>query len=109
MIVYTVAAIFEDAAVAQEWIAWLRGGHLAEVMDGGALDAEVIRLDATAGSSATRYEVRYHFAGRESFTRYERDHAPRLRAEGLAKFPPQRGVRYERSVGERLVSQRSSG
>lgn len=102
MIVYTVTAAFEDAQVAEEWIAWLRDEHLAEVIAGGALDAEVDCHDS-ASPTCFRCEVRYHFASREAFARYERDHAPRLRAEGLKRFPPERGMTYARSVGEARV------
>ena len=96
---YVVRATFDAAPVADEWIAWLRDGHLADVMAGGALSAEVVRLD---GEPLT-LEVRYRFASRASFERYEREHAPRLRAEGAAKFS---GVRYVRTTGE-LVEVRS--
>jgi len=96
MFIYTVSATFTDAAVADEWVAWLRDGHLADVMRGGALDAEVVRVDG----AELVYEARYHFASREAFTRYERDFAPALRAEGVAKFPTSRGVDYRRSTGD---------
>src|SRR5262245_2656312 len=96
VIAYTVAATFEDAALAEEWLRWLHEGHIANVLAGGATDAEVVALDGSIKS----FEVRYHFRSREDFARYERDHAPRLRAEGLQKFPPERGVTYRRSVGE---------
>lgn len=105
MIAYTVIATFSEAAVAEEWIAWLRDEHLAEVIAAGApgiLDAEVIRRD---GSPIT-CEVRYHFASRESFAAYERDHAPRLRAAGLARFAPERGVTYQRTLGEMVAQAR---
>jgi hypothetical protein len=100
MIAYTVTAEFDDETVARQWIDWLRNGHLAEVIAGGALDAEIVRFDREAASGVVICEVRYHFATRGDFARYERDHAPRLRAEGLKHFPPERGVRYRRSVGE---------
>jgi hypothetical protein len=103
MFSYTVAAEFDDLAVADEWLAWMRGGHLQDVCDAGAIDAEAIRVD-TAPGDAARCEARYHFASREAFARYERDHAPRLRAEGLARFPASRGVRYVRSTGEVVAS-----
>jgi hypothetical protein len=96
MIAYTVRCTFEDAAVADEWIAWLRHDHLAEVIAAGAIDAELIRLDG----EPVVCEARYHFADRAALAAYERDHAPRLRAEGLRRFPPERGLRYERSRGE---------
>ena len=98
-VAYTVTATFADAAVADEWLAWLTGGHLAEVLTGGATDAEVIEQDGSPRS----FEVRYHFPSREAFAAYERDHAPRLRAEGLRLFPPERGVSYRRSVGVVVV------
>jgi hypothetical protein len=99
MIAYTVTCTFEDRAVAEEWIAWLRDEHLAEVLAVGALDAEVIRLDG----SPVRCEARYHFTSREAFAEYERVHAPGLRAKGLERFPPQRGIQYQRSLGDVMI------
>lgn len=101
MFTYTLICTFDDSTVASEWLSWLRDEHLAEVCAAGALDAEVIRCDAPTGrDSPPRYEVRYHFVSREAFAAYERSHAPRLRAEGLKHFPPERGVKYERFTGE---------
>lgn len=100
MLAYTVRAEFDDAAVREEWIRWLRDGHLAEVRAAGALDAEVVMLDG----DPTACEARYHFSSREAFAAYERDHAPRLRAAGLAVFPPERGVRYARSIGVTVIA-----
>ena len=102
MFTYTVRCTFETEAVAHEWIAWLRNGHLADVLAAGAVDAEVVRPDG----AAIQAEVRYHFASREAFVVYERDHAPRLRAEGLKRFPPERGLIYERFTGESLFTLR---
>ncbi len=100
MICYTVDCTFSEAAVAEEWIAWLRDEHLAEVVAAGALDAEVVRLDRKEGEAGCRCEVRYHFDSREAFQKYEKEHAPSLRAAGLKRFPPERGLVYQRSVGE---------
>jgi hypothetical protein len=98
MLCYTVSSEFDDARVADEFTAWLVDQHLADVCAAGALDAELVRLDG----DPPRIEVRYHFASREAFAAYERDHAPRLRAEGLARFPPARGVRMQRSIGLKI-------
>jgi len=95
---YTVMAEFDDAVVASEWVSWLEHGHLAEVLAGGALEAKVVRL------APLKLEARYLFADAAAFAKYEREAAPRLRAEGLAKFPASRGVRMSRSMGEVLVS-----
>jgi hypothetical protein len=101
MIAYTVRCTFEDPAVAAEWTEWLVSVHLAEVLAAGAIAAELVRLDG----EDTVLEARYRFATRPGFAAYERDHAPRLRAEGLSRFPLSRGLRYERSVGEVLTAE----
>ena len=100
MLAYTVRCTFTDPTVADEWIAWLNDEHLADVRAGGAAEAVVIRLDPADGANELTCEVRYHFPSREAFAGYERDHAPRLREEGLQRFPPERGLVYSRSTGE---------
>ena len=102
MFAYTVTCTFDDPRIAEEWIDWLRDEHLRDVCAAGALDAEVIRCDVSSGAKP-QVEVRYHFQSRAAFDGYVRDHAPRLRAEGLKRFPPERGLTYERSNGEVLA------
>lgn len=94
-IAYTVTATFSDRAIAEHWLRWLRDGHIVEVLAGGATAADIVALDAPP----LTYDVRYRFSSREAFERYERDHAPRLRAEGLKLFPVERGIVYRRTVG----------
>jgi len=101
---YTVAASFDDASVAEEWLRWLRDGHVGEVLAAGARRAAIVRLDGDPPS----LEARYEFASRDDFAAYERDHAPRLRADALRRFPPQRGVSYRRSTGVIEASWESS-
>ena len=92
---YTVTARFSDAAVAEEWLEWLRNGHCQAVLDGGATRAEVLQLQATP----VVREVRYDFPDPATFAHYEQHHAPALRAEGLTRFPTERGIVYGRTVG----------
>jgi hypothetical protein len=94
-VAYTVRVSFTDRCLADAWLRWLRGGHVAEVLASGATSAEVIALD---GPDVVG-DVRDRFPSREAFERYEREHAPRLRAEGLRLFPVEKGVGYCRSVG----------
>lgn len=94
-VVYTVAVTFQDKALADEWVTWLRDGHIAEVLAGGATAAEIVQLD----EPGLAFEIRYHFPSRIVFQQYEKHHAPRLRAEGLERFPVEKGVTYRRSVG----------
>jgi hypothetical protein len=100
MITYTVTCEFDDPTVAEDWTAWLLTKHVRDVCEAGAQDATVIRVDGAA--SPVVLEVRYHFASREALAAYERDHAPRLRAEGLARMPAAGGVRLRRATGEVL-------
>jgi Domain of unknown function (DUF4286) len=94
-IAYTVSAVFDSAELANEWLHWLQAGHIAEVLAAGAVDAEIIALDGPRPA----FEVRYHFPSRQAFAHYETKHAPRLRAEGLQRFPPEKGITYQRSLG----------
>jgi hypothetical protein len=95
---YTVMGEFDDAAVAADWVAWLQHGHLADVIAGGAQEAVLVQL------GLLRFEARYRFADAAAFAKYEQEFAPKLRAEGLSKFPPSRGARMSRSTGEILTA-----
>jgi hypothetical protein len=103
-IAYSVSAVFDSDEVADEWLRWLQAGHVADVLGAGAVDAEIIALDGPRPA----FEVRYHFPSRQAFADYETGHAPRLRAEGLQRFPPERGVTYQRSLGS-VVAALASG
>ena len=68
-IIYTVTATLPDANLAEEWLAWLRDGHIADLLAGGATSAKIIALD----QPPLNFEVRYRFPSRQSFERYERE------------------------------------
>lgn len=95
MFSYTVRCSFSDPTVAENWLQWLKSEHIQDVIDCGAMSGEVFAMD-----DSPTYEVRYQFASKEDFANYESDHAPRLRAEGLTKFPLDLGLKYSRSAGE---------
>lgn len=93
-VIYTVGCVFTDDAVAEEWLAWMRSKHLREVVAAGALRATLMRVDART------FETHYRFKDRAAYDRYIAEHADRLRADGLAAFPLERGLRYSRHVAE---------
>lgn len=105
MYAYTVHCRFDLEDIALHWVQWLRDGHLADVIAAGALSAEIVRVD----SDAVEYEVRYRFASREAFDNYVRDHALRLRAAGVARFPLELGLHYTRSSGEIVHEEQGDG
>lgn len=99
-IAYTVVATFPDQATMDEYVRWLEDGHIDQVIAGGAHSAMIVRLDRTATADPHRVEVRYIFSTRTALDRYVEHHAPALRAQGLEKFPPSRGISFARTVGE---------
>lgn len=82
-ILYEVQTTFRDADTARRWVAWLHAEHIAEVISCGAANGRLVRLD----EPAMTYVVQYEFTSRAAFDAYLRDHAPRLRVEGLKRFP----------------------
>lgn len=92
---YSVRSTFTNEAVRAEFLAWLREGHLADVVKAGAMDAEVVEFEP-AGDAPGEVETRYHFATREAFEAYAAGPAVPLRAEGAARFPPSRGIAMQR-------------
>lgn len=97
MISYTVRCTFTNSDIAQPWLEWLAQEHVQDVIDAGAIEAEIFELE-----DGRTYEIRYQFSSRSEFEAYEREHAPRLRQEGLNKFPLELGLSYSRTVGEQV-------
>jgi hypothetical protein len=94
-VAYTVTASLPDTPTRDLYEAWLLGGHVEQVRAGGAETAQVVRLSEPPMAVQTRYE----FASEAAFERYLRDHAPALRADGLARFGSLSGVSFRREVG----------
>ncbi len=99
---YTVRCEFHgnDSELVQRWLDWLRDPHIADVMRGGARGAEIVKMTADCPT----FEIRYQFASREDFDRYQAEFASALREEGLEKFPLEEGLVYSRSDGEVVFS-----
>jgi len=105
-IAYTVTARFSKPEIVSEYLTWLAGGHVRAVCDAGALSALVVLADPTPGEPPT-LEVRYLFPNRATLERYFTEYAPKLRAEGLARFGPASGVTFSRSTGAVAHSERN--
>lgn len=75
-----------DAAIANEYRAWLNR-HTAELLAlPGFLDARI--LDVLEPSSPGRVGlcVQYMLRDRDAYDAYVRDHAERVRGDGIARF-----------------------
>lgn len=94
---YAVTATLPSKEIAAEYVGWLEGGHVQDVIAGGASEAKIVRLD-DEGGGAVRIETQYTFPSRGAFQYYEKEHAPALREIGRDRFAS-RGVTFERRVG----------
>ena len=76
-----------DNAIAADYRAWLRG-HVAEMLElpgfTGARTYEVVEPVPSAG--CIRLCVQYRLRDRDALDAYLREHAPRMRADGVARF-----------------------
>lgn len=109
MFSYVVRCVFDRADAQAGFLVWLRDRHVRDVCSAGADDAELVVLDATADLPHA-LEIRYRFASHGAFERYEREEAPRLRAEGLAeaaRLGIGAGITMARSTGESVPWRRT--
>lgn len=74
-----------DAGVAEAYAAWLDGHVRAILALPGFLRAEWLE-DAESGPTGPRWVVRYHLRDRAALEHYLAEHAPAMRADGLARF-----------------------
>lgn len=103
---YSVITTLPNQAIANEYVAWLEGGHVDAVIKGGAHTGMIVRLERSQGDGlgdeSVQIMTQYVFSTRQQYDNYVAVHAPALRADGLAKFGPERGVRMQRLLGEIL-------
>lgn len=94
MIIYEVNLTVDDE-IEEAYGRWLHT-HIAEVIAlDGFLDALWTRRDPPPDARGGRhhYTVAYTMRDRDAYEHYLRDHAPRLREDGVARF----GGRFEAS------------
>ena len=76
-----------DAAIANDYRAWL-DGHVREILAlPGFTGAQVCEvLDPPAGDGRVALSVQYRLVDADALDAYLREHAPRLRGDGMARF-----------------------
>lgn len=86
MIIYAVE-LEMDAALREEYLAWLRG-HVAEMLAlPGFIGAEIMeRCEPPAAPGRWVVAAHYRLRDRAALEDYLAGHAPRMRAAGLARF-----------------------
>lgn len=84
MIVYEVNVDIDDA-IRGDYLAWL-GPHVAEIVAlPGFTGAEAFEVDAPEPGRAC-FCMRFALVDDDAHATYLREHAPRLRADGIARF-----------------------
>lgn len=95
MVIYEVN-LAVDASIADDYAAWL-APHIEEVLavDGfTSADWWIVEPDGDSRQrDRVHWCVQYHVESRDALATYVRDHAERLRGDGLARF----GGRFEAS------------
>jgi hypothetical protein len=104
-VTYSVIATIPDEQTRDEYLEWLEREHIADVVRAGARSGRAVLV--VEPGEPLQVESQYEFESMAAFDRYVAEEAPRLRAEGLRRFGPERGIRFERRVGE--VRARVSG
>jgi hypothetical protein len=96
-VAYTVTAILPDETTRRAYLAWLEDGHVDAVIAAGAHSATIVSVETP--TQPLTVHTRYIFGTREGLEEYLERHAPALRADGLRRFGPETGVRFEREIG----------
>lgn len=86
MVVYEVS-IDVDAPLRADYLAWLRG-HVDEILAlPGFTGADILEvLDPACGDGWFGVCVQYRLRDAAALESYLREHAPRMRADGIARF-----------------------
>jgi hypothetical protein len=85
MIIYNVT-INIDHSVHNQWLQWIENKHINDVLATGLFNnARLVKVLVEEDEGAT-YSVQYFSDSREKLNDYYKNHAPRLRQEGLQLF-----------------------
>ncbi|CAM4042195.1 MULTISPECIES: DUF4286 family protein [Flavobacterium] len=86
MIIYNVT-INIDESVHDQWLQWMRNKHIDDVLATGLfISARMVKVLVEEEMGGQTYSVQYFTDSREKLEEYYKNHAPRLRNEGLALF-----------------------
>ncbi len=97
MLIYQVK-ITVQSNVETEWIEWMQRVHVPDVIATGLVQSyQILR---PKDKEPHTYYFQYIFDDPANFSRYENEHAARLRADPMEKFPDQFSA--ERTIFERI-------
>lgn len=100
---YRVTAEILAIDYLEEYVEWLKNGHVQAVCDAGATHADVSLLDDD-DSNLIRVVSAYIFPSREALEAYFKGPAITLREEGVKLFVETGKIRFSRTIGDILYS-----
>jgi hypothetical protein len=93
---YTVTANVASKDTLGEFLEWLQGGHVQELVKAGALSAEVDVVESDSG--ATVAETTYIFPSREALQAYFDGPAAALREDGKVRWIDTGKISFSRRI-----------
>ena len=85
MYIYNVTVNLDDS-IKEDWIRWMQQTHIPEVIASGCFTSHRICKLMNVEDQGTTYAIQYFFNALEDIDRYQKNYAPRLQKEHLAKF-----------------------
>ncbi len=86
MIIYNVT-INVDESIQQSWLKWMQNKHINDVLATGLFtNAKMVKVLVEEEMGGVTYAVQYFTDSRSKLEDYYKNHAPRLRQEGLQLF-----------------------
>lgn len=85
MYIYNVTVNIEDS-VHQEWLEWMKGHHIPDVMDTGMFLNNRICQVLVDEENGTTYSIQYEVKDLETLQLYQQLYAARLQQEHTEKF-----------------------
>ena len=84
-IIYNVTVNIDDS-IHQEWLSWIKK-HIPEVLaTGNFSEAKLTRVLVEEELGGITYSIQYRAHNRNALDTYYREHADRLRQDGLQRF-----------------------
>ncbi len=86
MILYNVT-INVDASILKQWLQWMKNKHINDVLATGLFTkARLVKVLVEEEMGGQTYAVQYFAETKTNLEEYYKNHAPKLRQEGLQLF-----------------------
>ncbi len=86
MIIYNVT-VKVDESIKPEWLAWLKGEHIPDMVATGCFThAVILQLLEVDNSEGPTFAIQYHSESKGLYNNYIENHAPAMRQKSFDKW-----------------------